>query len=74
MNKWIYKLSFFIIVLFAFVGASFLSVVFHELSHKEDLIKHIKNNSKLCFLAFPGNLSLKEIIFGEYAIGYFNWR
>jgi ABC-type antimicrobial peptide transport system permease subunit len=73
MNKYVYGFCFFIIVIFAIVGALFLAIVAHELSHKADLEKQVENNTELCFFAFPGNASLKEIVFGNYAAGYFKY-
>lgn len=70
MNKWIYRFCFFIIFIFAFIGATFLSIVAHELSHRQDLEQHITKDGEMCFFAFPSNMSTKEILFGDYAVGY----
>lgn len=74
MNKWVYRFCFFVIVLFAIIGALFISIVVHELSHKQDLQQYVDNGSELCFFAFPGNASLTEIVFGDYAAGYFAYH
>lgn len=74
MNKWIYRFCFFIILIFALIGATFVSIIIHELSHKQDLQSYVNNDSELCFFAFPGNATLKELVVGNYAAGYFAYH
>lgn len=72
--KWFYRICFGIIVLFALIGAFFISVIFHELSHRSDLKNLIKDDSQLCFFSFPGNATVVQIITGDWARGYFLYR
>ena len=46
------RIAFSIIVLFSFFGLFFISVLFHEFSHKQDF-KGIAEKGSMCLLTFP---------------------
>ena len=74
ISKWIYRICFIVIILFSIVGAMFLYTVFHELSHKQDLEKYVTDEGEMCFFAYPVNATLKQIVFGNYAAGYYMYN
>jgi hypothetical protein len=72
-KKFIYRICFITIISLALAGALFLSVVAHELIHKQDFEKYVTENGEMCFFTYPANATLKEIIFSSYNIGYYTY-
>ena len=74
VSKIIYKVSFVIIILFAISGSMFFYTIAHELSHRSDFENYVTDEGEMCFLAYPVNATLKEIVFGDYAAGYYMYN